>query len=118
MPGSVQPISGALDAFPVSLYTALSTSYNRNARLSEYPDGSSQRSCTVATSLRSWRFSKRLTAAKMATLRAFYYSHVNQPFLFHDLLSGTDIKAMFVSPWSETYDLGRYTTELELAEVY
>jgi hypothetical protein len=118
MPGSVQPITAELDSFPASFSKALTTSYHREARINEYPDGSSQRQSDVTTSTRSWQFSKRLTAAQMQTLKAFYLAHITAPFLFYDLLSGTNVKAVFTSPWSETFEMGRFTISLSLTEVY
>lgn len=117
MPGSVKTAT-AVDYFPQSLYTALSTTYHRHAVQSEYPDGSSQRYSDVATSTRSWRFKKRLTASQLNTLRQFYQTHIGKPFYYRDPASGQYIKAVFSSPWSETYDLGRYTVELTITEVY
>lgn len=118
MPGNIKTITGQLDIFPESLCTDYAVTHTRHAVVSEYPDGSSQRHSDVATTRKSWRLSKRLTASQLAELREFYFSHIGKPFLFRDLHTGQYVKAVFTSAWSETYDLGRFLASLEIAEVY
>jgi hypothetical protein len=119
MPGSVPSIDPAgLDSFPVSLYSAYAVRYARFCLTSDYPDGSLQRSSPVTTSTKSWRISKRLTASQLATLRTFYWAHVGKTFLFRDLASGQNIKAVFAGAWSESLDMGRLNVSLDVQEVY
>lgn len=122
MPNAIQndTFHGVL---PFTLNTAFSFSREWAALISEYKDGSSQRREQVATSRKSYSFSKRLTAAQMDTLRTFYFAHLGQCFKVYlkqaDLTAGNDsYKLMrFEGGWSEEITLGRSNVSITLIEV-
>lgn len=105
-----------------------------------YHDGTTERAlvsdgANAATSLKSWRLSKRLKAADLATLKAFYEAHQGVQFYFYspsEAAPGTPVgsnydptgvsttgryTARFSSPaWTETVDMGRSNVQLEIVE--
>ena len=67
--------------------------------------------------------SKRLTPAALGTLRSFYLSHIGKSFKVYTKKSDFDgansnFKLMrFEGGWSESAELGRWTTGITLVEV-
>lgn len=100
---------------------------------SEYRDGGSQRSVFASTSRKRWRLAKRLTAAQLAELRAFYQARKGstEPFYFYDPwetnpkftydpTGGSPVgryTVRFQGSWSESAGLGRAVVQIELTEL-
>ena len=73
---------------PFSLYTKFTMTREWKSIVNEFHDGRRQSrsmlQATGAQSRRSWKLTKRLTPAAMATLRAFWESHATDSFYFYD----------------------------------
>jgi hypothetical protein len=122
MPGNVQNAvsSGVL---PWSLFTAFSESRERPVLISEYRDGSSQRTSLTSTSRLRYSISKRLIAAQMTTLRNFYLANVGKAFKVYRKKANQDAgntayKLMrFEGAWNEEITMGRSNITIQLVEV-
>lgn len=96
MPGSVANAAPAT-VMPWSLSRAFVRSQEYPVLADEYKNGESDRSRLADTSRKSWRLTKRLTAAALEELRLFYYARngAREPFYFYD-------------PWDELPKFGGY----------
>jgi hypothetical protein len=137
MPGNIA-IAAPSGVMPATLCTAF-TELREYAQLqSQYHDGTVQRSQLAQTSRRTFRLSKRLCAADLATLYAFWVAKLGGliPFAFynpfevaagHDIGSNYDptgngtqgrVTVVFRGPWAQAMDLARTNVQgLELVEV-
>src|ERR1035437_4940527 len=137
MPGSLQPAAPA-GVIPATLSTAF-TEMREDAQLqNQYHDGTVQRSQLPQTSRRTFRLSKRLCAADLGALYAFWVAKQGGliPFAFynpfevaagHDIGSNYDptgngtqgrLTVVFRGPWTQATDLARSNVQgLELVEV-
>ena len=89
MPGSCQtatvPTSGGYPiVLPQGLCKVFTETRNFTARVNEYHDGTTQRASLVNTSRRSWKITRRLVPAAMATLKAFWAAHPTDAFYFYN----------------------------------
>jgi hypothetical protein len=132
MPGSVTNAS-ATTVLPESLCSAFARAQEYAIRANDYPDGSNQRSLLVATSRKSWKLAKKLTATELSTLRAFYQSRngPHQAFYFYDPFetdplfsydeSGQDLDGRhivrFDGDWEQNNNLGRKEVTVSLVEL-
>lgn len=105
-----------------------------------YHDGTTERGLVTdgvnaATSVKSWRLSKRLKAADLAALKSFYEAHQGIPFYFYspsEATPGTPVGSNYdptgaatqgrytvrftTQDWKETVDIARANVDLEMAE--
>ena len=137
MPGSLQPAAPA-GVIPASLCTAFTESREYAQLQNQYHDGTVQRSQLSQTSRRTFRLSKRLGAADLGTLYAFWVAKQGGliPFAFynpfevaagHDIGSNYDptgngtqgrVTVVFRGPWAQATDIARTNVQsLELVEV-
>lgn len=134
MPGSVTNASPS-SVLPRSLCTGFVENRAWASRVNEYNDGSRQSSALVATSRRAWTLRKRLTAAQVADLWAFWTAHQHTAFYFYNPFepasgqlpgsnydqSGASIvgryTVRFDGEWNQTMTLGRTDCEINLIEV-
>jgi phage-related protein len=142
MPGNLSAAapSGVL---PQSLSTAFTEMRVFPMLAAVYHDGTTERSLIVdgvnaPASIRTWKLSKRLTAAAIATLRSFFEAHSGGliPFYFYNPLEnspgtavGSNYDATGVSTqgrhicvfrnteWAETVGVARTEAALEMAEI-
>ena len=137
MPGNIA-IAAPSGVMPATLCTAF-TELREYAQLqNQYYDGTVQRSQLAQTSRRTFRLSKRLCAADLGTLYAFWVAKQGGliPFAFynpfevvagHDIGSNYDptgnatqgrLTVVFRGPWTQATDLARSNVQgLELVEV-
>ncbi|MCL4488674.1 MAG: hypothetical protein M1570_11165 [Chloroflexi bacterium] len=137
MPGNLQP-AAPNSVMPASLCTAF-TEVREYAQLqNQYHDGTIQRSQLAQTSRRTYRLSKRLSAAALAALWSFWVSQNGglTPFAFYDpfdvaadeqIGSNYDptgnntqgrVTVAFRGNWAQATDLARSNVQgLELVEV-
>ena len=137
MPGNIA-IAAPSGVMPATLCTAF-TEVREYAQLqSQYHDGTVQRSQLAQTSRRTFRLSKRLCSADLATLYAFWVAKLGglTPFAFynpfevtagHDIGSNYDptgngtqgrVTVVFRGSWAQATDIARSNVQgLELAEV-
>ncbi len=132
MPGSVENAAPAA-VLPWSLFKAFSHAREFAVIDNEYKNGESQRSRLAETSRKSWRISKRLTAAELQALRDFYDSRKGptEPFYFYDPWDTSPqfsydptgeetfgrYTVRFEGNWNQSVDLGRVETEISLVEL-
>ena len=115
---------------PYALCTAFSESRDYVQLQTQYHDGTSERSQLAQTSRRAFRLAQRLTAARVAALKAFWDSQQGGviPFLFYDLAEGSydstgnstqgRYTVVFRGGWAQSTDLCRTNIQgLELVEV-
>ncbi len=109
MPGSIV-LATPTTVFPFSLSLAYQRQKTWEVISSFFPDGSNQRSGLVASSRNTWVLTKRLTAAQMGTLRAFYAACKGPQvtFYFYDLFD-----ANFEYDPSGVQTLGRYIARFQ-----
>ena len=119
MPGSIKPApaSGRLQNYPFTTFASYSMPYTREVAVSDYKDGSSQRSLKANASKRRWRVTHRLKASDLVTLRAFYKAHLIQPFNFMDRINNAACKAVFTGSFQESWMPGYFSVSVELIEV-
>ena len=137
MPGNLQsaPPSGVM---PASLSTAFTEVREYEQLQNQYHDGTVQRTQLAQTSRRTFRLSKRLCAADLGTLYAFWVAKQGGliPFAFynpfevaagHDIGSNYDptgngtqgrVTVVFRGAWTQATDIARTNVpQLELVEV-
>lgn len=134
MPGSVSNASvTAGTVLPLSLCRSFVHSREWLVRENDYKNGESQRSALVETSRKSWKLSKRLTPAQLATLREFYedLGGPHEPFYFYDVTETnpkysydeTGVEATgrytvrFEGPWNQVVGLGRSDAEVAIIQL-
>jgi hypothetical protein len=132
MPGSVQNAAPAT-VLPPSLSRAFAHERAYPLVENEYKNGESQRSVLASNSRKRWRLAKRLPAAALLALRAFYDARGGtlEPFYFYDpyetnpkfsydptgqALAGRHT-VRFDSNWSQNAGLGRIDVEIALVEL-
>lgn len=130
MPGYLgQP--APVGVFPFSLSTKFTASRTYEARVSEYHDGTTDRGLMVDSSRKSWRMSKRLSAADAQTLRAWWDAHQADAFYFYDFRETVPLFSYdetgvatagryivrFNSDWSQSIDMVRSNVDVELVEI-
>jgi hypothetical protein len=132
MPGSIQNASPST-VLPQTLCRAFVHSWEYPVIENEYRNGESQRAVLADGSRKSWRLAKRLTAARLAELRAFYQARkgAQEPFYFYDpwetlpkfswdptgeAVAGR-YTVRFEGDWSQTVELGRSDVQVELIEL-
>jgi hypothetical protein len=122
VPGSVTNASYT-GTLPWSLSTHFVENQEWKALVSEYKDGRSQRAEQVSTSRKTYSLDKRLAPAAMATLRAFYMSHIGIAFrvylakVDYDASNASFKICRFEGGWSEEFTLGRSNVSLQVVEV-
>ena len=132
MPGSVQNAVPAA-VLPQSLCRAFVHTREYPVIDNEYRNGESQRSVVATTSRKRWRLAKRLNAAQLQALRAFYEARNGpaEPFYFYDPYETTPkfsydptgqavqgrYTVRFNTDWSQTTSLGRSDVQVELIEL-
>ena len=112
MPASVANAAPS-EVFPASLYSAFGRSQEYLVDVNEeYPDGSSQRAVRTSTSRKSWMLAKRITAAQLATLEAFYLARkgATEAFYFYDLW---ETSPLFTPDPTGAAVIGRYTVRFD-----
>ena len=129
MPGSLATAvpSGVM---PYALCTAFLESRDCAQLQAHYHDGTTERSQLAQTSRRSFKLAQRLTAARVATLKAFWDGQQGGvvPFLFYNLAEGAydpsgnstqgRYTVVFRGNWSQTSGLLRTDVpQIELIEV-
>lgn len=107
MPGSVVSVSTSV-VMELSLSSAFEHSRGWPLRIDEYPNGESFRRNVGSTSRKSWRLSKRLTTAQLATLKAFYAAQ-NGPRLPFFIYDGTETTPAWSWDATGVSTVGRYT---------
>ncbi len=132
MPASVQnavPVA----VLPQSLCRAFVHTREYPVIDNEYRNGESQRSVEASTSRKRWRLAKRLNAAQLQGLRAFYEARNGpaEPFYFYDPYE-TNPKfsydptgqatqgrytVRFNCEWNQSASPGRAEVEIEVLEV-
>jgi phage-related protein len=132
MPGSVQNATPAT-VLPQSLCRAFVHTREYPVIGNEYRNGESQRSVESSTSRKRWRLAKRLTAAQLRALRAFYEARngLAEPFYFYDPYETSPkfsydptgqavagrYTVRFNCEWSQSASPGRAEVVIELVEV-
>jgi hypothetical protein len=127
MPGNIQSAAPS-GVMPYSLSTAFVESREFLQLQATYHDGTTHRSRLAATSRRTFKLSRRMTAAAVATLLAFWAAHQGVPFYFYNFAEGpydgTGVATLgrhtvvFRSNWSQaTSTLRTDVQQLELVEV-
>jgi phage-related protein len=130
MPGSVQN-AAPTTTLPQTIASAFQRSHEWSALLNEYADGESQRKALTATARRAWKLTKRLPAADLTALRAFFIARggPTEPFYFFDPYetspkftltpSGTQGRytVRFAGNFSQSVDRARGEVAIELVEV-
>ena len=133
MPGSVANAVAAT-VLPASLSRSFVEIREFQTRITEYPDGQSQRAALQTASRKRWRLAKRLAPTAYAALRDFWLARKagHQAFYFYNgpetsPLWTTDAtgvattgryKVVFTNQaWDESLGLGRLEASIELAEV-
>jgi hypothetical protein len=113
---------------PYGLCTAFVESGGFLQLQATYHDGTTHRSRLAATSRRTFKLSRRLAAAALATLQAFWAAHQGSPFVFYNFAEGPYDGAgaattrrytvVFRCNWSQsTSTLRTDVQQLELVEV-
>lgn len=129
MPGNI--LNGvAIRVMPYALCAAFSESREYVQIEARYHDGTAERSQLAQTSRRTFKLAQRLTAAAIATLKAFWDTHHGGviPFLFYNLAEGTydatgnstqgRYTVVFRGNWSQMTSISRTDIpQIELAEV-
>ncbi len=132
MPDSVQNAAPAA-VLPQSLSRAFVHAREYPVIDNEYRNGESQRSVVATTSRKRWRLAKRLNAAPLQALRAFYEARNGpaEPFYFYDpyetnpkfsydstgLATQGRYTVRFNCEWNQSTSPGRVDVEIELLEV-
>jgi hypothetical protein len=130
MPGSVANAS-PFTVLPLSLCRAFSHAREYAVIDNEYKNGESQRSKQVATSRKSWKTTRRLTPALLASFRSFYENRRGplEPFYFYDPwdsgftydASGTQAlgryTVRFAGNWEQMVGIGRAEVDIALVEL-
>jgi hypothetical protein len=132
VPGSVAA-AAPTTVLPLSLCKAFVHSREYALVENEYRNGESQRSLLVASSRKSWRLAKRLTASAMKTLRDFYDARngPQQSFYFYDVFEtspkfGYDPTGVattgrytvrFEGPWEQSCGMGRVDVNIALVQL-
>lgn len=107
MPGSVVAVS-ATEVLPHSLCSAFRCERGWETWENEFPNGESIRRSRAASSRKSWRLAKKLTAAQLEELRDFFEARQGslEPFYFYD---GTDTATAWAYDETGVATVGRYT---------
>jgi hypothetical protein len=127
MPGNIQAASPS-GVLPYGLCTAFAESRELLQLQATYHDGTTHRSRLAVTSRRTFKLSRRLTAAAHGTLQAFWAAHQGSPFVFYNFAEGPydgtgaattgRYTVVFRSSWSQTTGALRTDVQqLELVEV-
>jgi hypothetical protein len=127
MPGNIQSAAPS-GVMPYGLCTAFVESRELLQLQATYHDGTTHRSRLAATSRRTFKLSRRLAAANLATLQAFWAAHQASPFYFYNFAEGPydgtgaatagRYAVVFRCNWSQTTGLLRSDVQqLELIEV-
>ena len=127
MPGNVQSASPS-GVLPYGLCVAFLEAREFAQLQATYHDGATHRAQLAETSRRTFKLSRRLTAAAVATLLAFWAAHQGVPFYFYNFAegpyAGTGVATLgrhtvvFRSNWSQaTSTLRTDVQQLELVEV-
>ena len=132
MPGSLENAVPAA-VLPQSLCRAFVHAREYPVIDNEYRNGESQRSVTASTSRKRWRLAKRLNAAQLQALRAFYEARNGpaEPFYFYDPYetspkfsydpAGQAVQGRYTvrfnCEWNQSASPGRGDVEIELVEV-
>ncbi len=122
MPGNLDA-AAPVGSLPDSLYSAFTEQRAFPMLAAQYHDGRTERGLiedgvNLPVSIRSWKLTKRLNAADLATLKTFFEAHEGGliPFTFTDL-QGNDITAVFRGDWNESTGIQRTNVPLEIVEV-
>jgi len=132
MPGSVQNAAPTA-VLPQSLSRAFVHTREYPVIDNEYRNGESQRSVEATTSRKRWQLAKRLNAAQLQALRAFYEARNGpaEPFYFYDPYetnpkfssdpSGAAVTGRYTvrfnSDWDQSVGPGRSDVQVELIEL-
>jgi hypothetical protein len=132
MPGSVENAAPSA-VLPQSLCRVFVQERAYPLIENEYRDGESQRAVLADGSRRSWRLVKRLTAAQLAELRAFYEARQGptEPFSFYDPYQTIPkfswdptsqatqgrYTVRFNNQWSQSVGTARPDVQIEIIEV-
>ncbi len=129
MPGSVQNATPS-GVMPYALCTAFSESREYPQLQAQYHDGTIERSQLAQTSRRTFKLAQRLTATRVAALKAFWDGQQGGvvPFLFYNLAEGAydptgnsaqgRYTVVFRGNWTQTTGLLRTDVpQIELIEV-
>jgi hypothetical protein len=107
MPGNV-PLANTTQVLPQTLCKEFSARRDYPVLVNAYPDGTSHREILTTNSRKSWKTKRRLTAALVSALRAFYDGMGPGAFFFYDPMSiGSNYDATGASLQ------GRYTVRFE-----
>lgn len=114
---------------PYSLSIQFSESHSIQMDINEYHDGRSQRTALAVSARRSWKIAKRLDPTSLVALRTFFDAAKGGAFFFYNPSetvppyspnpSGTVGRYLvrFNSDWSQTNNIARIDTAIELTEV-
>ena len=129
MPGSIQNAAPS-GVMPYGLCTAFSESREYVQLQAQYHDGTIERSQLAQTSRRTFKLAQRLTATRVAALKAFWDGQQGGvvPFLFYNLAEGAydptgnstqgRYTVVFRGNWSQSTGLLRTDVpQIELIEV-
>src|SRR5579872_5969016 len=136
MPASIQNASvPVVGGFPIVLPLSLATQFTAvrayDCRVNEYHDGTTERGALVTAPRRSWKITKRLSPAVLATLKTFWLAHAADAFYFYEpsetsppySYDATGASAagrytvVFQGDWSEQCSIPRIDLSLGLVEV-
>src|SRR5579871_3062712 len=129
MPGNIQNAAPS-GVMPFALCTAFAESREYVQLQAQYHDGTTERSQLAQTSRKTFKLAQRLTAARAATLKAFWDGQQGGvvPFLFYNLVEGAydatgnstqgRYAVVFRGNWSQTTGMLRTDVpQIELVEV-
>jgi hypothetical protein len=128
MPGSVNP-AVSIGTLPHSVSTKFTEEHSVPMNINRYRDNSSQRTSLATGVRKSWKIAKRLDPLNLGLLRTFFYSanggafyfynpaETNPPFTNNPTGTAGRYLVRFNNDWSQTNDLGRISTAIELVEV-
>jgi hypothetical protein len=113
MPGNVQN-ANPVEVLPETLSMAFESTWTWAVRENQYANGESQRDDLVTTARRAWALTKRLTAAQLTELRAFFEARQGsmEPFYFYD---GTQTSPKWSWDATGVTSTGRYTVRFAQA---
>ncbi len=129
MPGNIQNAAPS-GVMPFALCTAFAESREYVQLQAQYHDGTTERSQLAQTSRKTFKLAQLLTAARAATLKAFWDTQQGGvvPFLFYNVAEGAydamgnstqgRYTVVFRGNWSQATDIARTNIQaLELVEV-
>jgi hypothetical protein len=128
MPGSLNP-AVSIGTLPHSVSTKFTEAHGIPMNINRYRDNSSQRTSLATGVRKSWKIAKRLDSLNLGLLRTFFYSanggafyfynpsETNPPFTNNPTGTAGRYLVRFNNDWSQTNELGRISTAIELVEV-